>query len=203
MTLRPFLRIKDSGSIGLLFSLVFLALMVISSNSFFYLPYTPIPITTQTFTVLLSSIVLGSRLALITQLEFLALGIAGFPVFAGGKSGLVALAGPTGGYIIGFIVASYLTGYILERSKNSYASSRYEKSILVFFAAIIGLLFIYALGSIQLFNYLFLAQDSINPSQAIMYAFNLGVKPFIIFDIIKVLLIVVILKKIGKIKDEI
>lgn len=79
------------------------------------LPFTPVPITGQTLTVLLTGAVLGSRRGALAVLTYLAQGFAGLPVFAGGKFGLATLFGPTGGYLLGFVVAAFVTGWLAER----------------------------------------------------------------------------------------
>jgi len=83
------------------------------------LPFTPVPITLQTFFVLLSGAFLGSRLGAASQLGYILLGIAGLPIFTNAGSGLFYLFGPTGGYIFGFILAGYFIGrFIKYRQKN-------------------------------------------------------------------------------------
>ena len=76
----------------------------------FYLPWTPIPITGQSFAVLLSAIIL-ERWSGISQVMYAGVGAAGVPWFAGWKGGIGVIAGPTGGYIIGFIIAAFFLGY--------------------------------------------------------------------------------------------
>ncbi|MVA76118.1 biotin transporter BioY [Auraticoccus sp. F435] len=75
----------------------------------------PVPITLQTFGVLLSGAVLGARRGLLAVLLYLAVGAAGLPVFSGGAAGLGVLAGPTAGYLVGFPVAAALCGLLVER----------------------------------------------------------------------------------------
>ena len=77
-------------------------------------PWSPVPITGQTFAVLLSGMVLGSSRAFLAQALYLAEGAAGLPVFAGGASA-AALAGPTAGYLFAFPFAAALTGWLAER----------------------------------------------------------------------------------------
>lgn len=79
------------------------------------LPFTPVPLTGQTFAVLLVGAVLGSRRGTASLLFYLAQGAAGLPVFAGGASGLAYMAGPTGGYLAGFVAAAFLVGWLSER----------------------------------------------------------------------------------------
>jgi biotin transport system substrate-specific component len=87
----------------------------------FRLPFTPVPLTGQTFAVLLSGAVLGSRRALASQALYLAAGAAGLPVFAGGGSTVVQLLGPTGGYLWSFPLAAGLAGWLVERGASRKA----------------------------------------------------------------------------------
>lgn len=79
------------------------------------IPGSPVPITGQTFAVLLSGAVLGARRALVAQLLYLAEGAIGLPVFAGARAGLEVLIGPTGGYLLAFPLGAAITGFLAER----------------------------------------------------------------------------------------
>jgi biotin transport system substrate-specific component len=79
------------------------------------LPFSPVPITGQTFAVLLIAALLGRHRGVATVLLYLAEGGAGLPVFAGGAAGPAHLVGPTAGYLFGFIVASWVTGALAQR----------------------------------------------------------------------------------------
>jgi biotin transport system substrate-specific component len=79
------------------------------------LPFTPVPITGQTLGVLLVGMLLGSRRGALSIVAYLAEGAAGLPFFAGGKAGAALLVGATGGYLMGFIVAAGLVGWLAER----------------------------------------------------------------------------------------
>ena len=79
------------------------------------LPFTPVPITAQTLAVLLIGALYGSRMGPATVLAYIAEGTAGLPVFASGHAGPGELVGPTGGYLVGFVLAAYLVGLIVER----------------------------------------------------------------------------------------
>ncbi|WP_245990782.1 biotin transporter BioY [Bogoriella caseilytica] len=74
-----------------------------------------VPITFQTFGVLLAGAVLGARRGFLAVLLYLAVGAAGFPVFAGGSAGLAPFAGPTAGYLISFPLAAAITGFLVQR----------------------------------------------------------------------------------------
>lgn len=79
------------------------------------LPFTPVPITGQTFGVLLTGAVLGSRRGAAAMLVYLAEGIAGLPVFAFGLSGWAIITGPTGGYLLSYPLAAFAVGFLTER----------------------------------------------------------------------------------------
>ncbi len=79
------------------------------------LPFSPVPITGQTLAVLLTGVLLGSRRAGLSISLYLLQGAAGLPVFAGGKAGIAHLLGPTGGYLLGFVPAAMLAGWLAEK----------------------------------------------------------------------------------------
>jgi len=84
------------------------------------LSFTPVPLTLQTFFVLLSGAFLGSNLAGIAQLSYLFLGVTGLPIFTGPQvSGLSYLSGPTGGYLFGFVLASLFIGRFIKYIQNN------------------------------------------------------------------------------------
>jgi biotin transport system substrate-specific component len=184
------------------FSLVFVVLMWLSANSFFYLPFTPVPVTMQVLTVILSALTLGGFWAAFTQIEYISLGLAGVPVFAGFKGGLAALLGPTGGFIIGFIAAALIVGLIKEKIfKKTY---RYpgcyskNKTMIIFLSCLAGVFVIYLSGYIHFLGYMPVIYGSgfLNPGMGYLFlaAFKLSVAPFLIFDIIKILIVMFVLK---------
>ena len=83
------------------------------------LPFTPVPITLQTFFVLLGGAILGRKLGVLSQLLYLGLGGLGLPIFAGVSGGLSRLVGPTFGYLIGFVLAAYLVGRMAKKKRGS------------------------------------------------------------------------------------
>ena len=83
------------------------------------LPFTPVPITLQTFFVLLSGAFLGSGLGAIAQLSYALIGISGLPIFSSAGSGLSYLFGPTGGYIFGFVLAALFVGRFIKYNQNN------------------------------------------------------------------------------------
>jgi len=131
------------------------------------LPFTPVPITGQTFAVLLVGAVLGSRRGAASLLLYLFEGSLGLPVFAGGVGGLVHFLGPTGGYLLGFIAAAYLVGRLAERGMDH----RFHTAVLIFLA---GEAAIYLCGVTWLSFYLGLPK-----------AIVAGLLPFIVGDALK------------------
>jgi len=90
------------------------------------LPWSPIPVTGQTFGVLLAAVLLGQWWGGISMGIYLAIGIAGVPWFNGGTGGIAAIAGPTGGYLIGFVLAALFLGHVVDK----YVKSRSFRNLL-------------------------------------------------------------------------
>ncbi len=172
------------------FSLVFVILMWLSANSFVYLPFTPVPVTMQVFTVLFCAITLGKTWALLSQLEYLLLGFAGFPLFAGFKNGVAALLGPTGGYLIGFAAAAFITGFVYKKLSVKFSGTGFD----VLAACFSGLSVIYISGYIHLAGFLYLNSNLPGSAMLLLNTFKAGVLPFIISDLIKIMAIVSIHK---------
>ena len=149
---------------------MFAALTAIFAQVTIPLPISPVPITLQVLAVCLTSAILGSRLAFMSMLVYIAVGILGMPVFSGGASGLGVVMGPTGGYITGFLLSSYVTGKLVQRKPLPTLSN-------TLFAMFSGLLVIYATGMLQL---------SLVTGMPLQAAFMSGVVPFIGLDIIKI-----------------
>ncbi len=90
-------------------------LLVACSQLSIHLPFTPVPITGQTFAVVMLGVVLGSRYGASVVAAYVAEGMMGMPVFADWTGGLAKLLSPTGGYILGFIAAAWVAGFLWER----------------------------------------------------------------------------------------
>ena len=90
-------------------------LIALSAQLQFILPFSPVPITGQTFAVLLLGVLYGSKRGLATVVTYFALGVMGLPVFAGGAFGVARLVGPTAGYLVGFLAAAFVVGLLSER----------------------------------------------------------------------------------------
>jgi len=132
------------------------------------LPFSPVPITGQTFAVLLLAALYGSKRGPVTVITYLTLGVAGMPIFAGAVTGISPLIGPTGGYLAGFLAAAYLVGLLSERGWD-------RKPWSVAVSMVIGNAVIYALGVLWLAYYVGWGK-----------VLATGVLPFIPGDIIKI-----------------
>ena len=91
------------------------ALIALSAQVAFPLPFSPVPVTGQTFGVLFVASLLGRARGTAAVLAYLAEGAAGLPVFAGAAAGPAKLIGPTGGYLAGFVLGAYVCGWLAER----------------------------------------------------------------------------------------
>jgi biotin transport system substrate-specific component len=99
---------------GLALSAAFAGLTVIGAHV--VIPIQPVPVTLQTLFVLLAGASIGAGWGSISQWMYVGLGALGLPLFAGGASGAAILAGPTGGYLISFLIAPFVIGTLLRRS---------------------------------------------------------------------------------------
>ena len=99
------------------------AFVALAAQVEFHLPFTPVPITGQTFAVLLVGASYGAVRSVATLGLYLAAGLVGAPVFAGGEGGTEWISGATGGYLVGFVVAAATTGWLAEREWDRRFSS--------------------------------------------------------------------------------
>lgn len=130
------------------------------------LPFTPVPITLQTFFVLLAGALLGSRRGPLSQAAYLTLGAMGLPVFAAGTA---ALLGPTGGYLVGFVLASLVVGWLTRGPRGR----SFVQTVL---AMTLGLAVIYLTGALQL-----AVLTKVGPREAV----SMGILPFLLGDAAK------------------
>jgi biotin transport system substrate-specific component len=132
-----FLAERQSAARDLLWTVGFTLLTALAAQVRIPLPFTPVPLTGQTFGVLLSGALLGWRRGFGSQLLYLAAGAAGMPVFAGG-GGMAYLLGPTAGYLWSFPIAAGLLGWLVERGASrrawTMASAMFVCSLLILLA---------------------------------------------------------------------
>ncbi len=135
-----------------------------------FLPLYPVPVTLQTLFTYLSGAILGPWFGALSQVIYILLGGIGLPVFAGGKAGFGTLLGPTGGYLFGFVVASFAIGKVCNLRRQPTAS-RIAGSF------VLGTAIIYTLGVLQLTQWM---------NGDLQRALMVGVLPFIVGDALKV-----------------
>jgi biotin transport system substrate-specific component len=149
-------------------------LTIVASHVSIPLPFTPVPFTLQPMIVLLGGAALGSRLGMTSQALYIALGLAGLPVFAASPilpQGFARLLGPTGGYLMSYPLAAFAAGYLAERGFDR----RYLPSVAAMGA---GLAIIFACGVA------WLAFGA--PHAGLSTAIRTGLIPFIPADIVKI-----------------
>lgn len=154
---------------------VFLSLM---AQVMIPLPYTPVPITLGTFGVTLMALLYGRKLGTATILSYVVAGSLGAPIFAGGKAG--SLFSPTGGYILGYIVATIILGYLADRG----VTKSYVKTIL---SLLLSSAIILTLGALVLSLFM--------PGKN---AFMIGVLPFLPGDALKSTTVTLLLPTLWK-----
>jgi biotin transport system substrate-specific component len=162
---------RTEGAAGLLRGgiLVVLGTALLTLSAKINLPLPYVPMTLQTLVVLMIGAAYGWRLGAATMIAYLAEGAAGLPVFAGPVGGLAPLLGPTGGYLIGFVAAAGITGWLSERG--------WDRSVPRLFVAMgAGHIVILALGFVWLAYGLRLGADK---------AWLVGVAPFIAASLVK------------------
>jgi biotin transport system substrate-specific component len=150
-------------------------------------PFSPIPMTLQPLAVLGVGALLGGAAGLGALLLYIALGIAGLPVFAGGGSGVARLLGPTGGYLLAFPVAAWMTGILTGPVLGSNRLLRPTGVLRVLLACAVGMVVIHVGGVAQL------ALLGGDPA----LAFRVGFIPFLTGDLIKVGLAAVLILVAG------
>jgi biotin transport system substrate-specific component len=131
----------SSLSAGWTFGAMLLATGFLAASSWVSVPMVPVPMTMQTFAVTVVGALFGWRLGALTILIWLGEAAMGLPVLAGGTGGLAPFMGPTAGYLMGFVAAAALTGFLAERGWTGKASVR------AFAAMLLGNLLILAIGT--------------------------------------------------------
>ena len=152
------------------------------------LPFTPVPFTFQPMVVLLGAAALGPRLGLASQVLYLALGFAGLPVFAASPllpQGAARLLGPTGGYLMAYPCAAFAAGWLAERGFDR----RYLTAV---FAMACGLAIVFAGGILWL-------TIASKPSIGLSGAITTGFMPFIIPDLLKLLVAAAVMPALWRI----
>ena len=173
-------NLKETSIVKNLF-IAILGSILLAISAKIKIPFYPVPMTMQTFVVLLLGISLGWKLGLFTVVLYLVEGLAGLPVFAGTPEkgmGIVYFTGPTMGYLIGFLAAVYLTGFFTF--DNNFFKNFSKLLFSVSFIYILGLIW---LGSL-------IGWDK--------PVFKLGAQPFLLAELFKISLLALLIPTILK-----
>jgi len=186
MTVRSDARLRAAEQIGAV--LFVTVLTAIAAQISVPLPFTPVPFTLQPMVVLVGAAALGSRLGMASQILYLALGIAGLPLFAASPTlpqGAARLLGPTGGYLMSYPLAAFVAGSLAERGFDR----RYPTAVL---AMVCGLAVIFAGGLL----WLTIVSRPAGGFSAVLAA---GFLPFIVPDVLKLLVAAAVMPGLWKI----
>lgn len=151
-------------------------------GAYLIIPLHPVPITFQTLFTYLAGILLGGYTGALSQIVYVLLGIIGLPVFAGGKAGLGVLLGPSGGFLIGFIIGAFVIGKMVEARKE-------PGFVWICLSILLGSIFIYIPGVIQL---------AMAAKLSFYKALLIGVVPYLPGDLLKMLAAAIISLKLRK-----
>lgn len=150
---------------------MFTAILVVMSYISIPLPFSPVPITGQGIGVMLTGLILDPVSAFLAFFTYLLLGAIGLPVFAGGSAGLSVLVGPTGGYLLGYLIGTTLLSMLKGKLKISI--SLYIKT------------FVFGAGIVYLIGFYWLSKVT---GMDLSKAFMVGVVPYIIGDVVKAII---------------
>ncbi len=146
---------------------------LIAAGAYFHMQIGPVPISFQDMFICLAGLALGPRLGVLAILLYLVAGLAGLPVFAGGKSGPAVLLGPTGGYLVGFIgpaLCAGIGGRIARRGVPAGVDLPISRLLPALLGCCVGMLPVYGLGALRLAQVLGCGLDK---------ALAVGVWPFL------------------------
>ena len=163
------------------FLIVFFGSILLTISAKIKIPFYPVPMTMQTFVVLLMGLTFGWRIGVATISLYLFEGIIGLPVFAGTPEkglGLIYFTGPTMGYLIGFLLATFIAGYLNFKTNIFF----------IFLKLILSVSIIYILGILWLGNLIGLDKP----------LFQLGAAPFLLAELFKICLLAILAKKLIK-----
>lgn len=162
-----------------------IAIICISAYISFPLPFSPVMITAQTIAINLVALILTPKQSFIVTLLYIILGVFGLPVFSGGTSGFGRVFGPTGGFILGFLIITPLMSYFKGKDYN------FKRYLSV--TIIIGMIVLYAFGAVFM---------SVVQSISIVQALSLAVFPFVVGDVFKCFLSSFIAVKLNKVINK-
>lgn len=165
-----------------IYASLFTALIIVGGYLSFPLPWSPVPLVLADFFLLLAALVLGPAWSTTSTGLYLLLGLIGLPVFAGGKSGIATLFGPTGGFLVGYLGATFVTGWIADHGKPT----RWRDGV----AVVLGLLTLFTLG---------LAWLGFSLKLTLVKTLAIGLLPFLPGTLIKILALLAVSRPLRSI----
>lgn len=157
-------------------------LIALSAQLAFWMPFSAVPVTGQTFAVLMLGALFGAKRGGLCVIAYLAEGVAGLPVGAGGMSGIIWLLGPTGGYLLGFVTAAVFVGHLAERGWDrkvwTTVIAMLAGNICIYFFGLLWLMVLTVTGRVQ---------------TVMSDLFKVGLYPFIAGDVVKIVLAALLL----------
>jgi biotin transport system substrate-specific component len=172
--------VRDITQIG-----IFTALTAVGAFISIPIGPVPVPITLQSFFVLMSGIILGSKKAMFSQITYLLLGLIGFPIFAGFSGGIQYIFKPSFGFIVGYVAAAYIVGKLTEEKFN------YRN---LWLAVMAGSIVIYALGLPYMY---YILNIMLKNNYSLFKILQIGMLSFIPGDTLKAVIAVVLGKKLS------
>lgn len=149
------------------------------------IPIGVVPVSLATFAVMMSGIILGAKWGMLSQLVYLLLGAAGLPVFSSYSGGISKLAGPTGGYLVGYLALSFICGFVYHRFGKG--KPMFKKYFAMITSMIIGTAVLYAFGTVWF---------CLITHTGFVAALATCVVPFLIGDGIKIVAVCIIVPQI-------
>ena len=174
-----FERFNESSTMTkIVFSFLMACITGLMAQIIIPLPWTPVPITAQTLAVLCSGLFLGKKYGCLSQIMYIVLGVAFIPWFGGMTGGIETVLGSTGGYLVGFLIASYFIGYITEKYTNARNFTRMFAVI-----GVANFALIYIPGLLGLALWFYLTQGAV---LGVVELLMMGLIPFIFGDLVKI-----------------
>lgn len=158
------------------------ALMAIFSQISIPIPISPVPLTLQTAGIIIAPIILGAKRGTLSILAYILIGVCGVPVFSAGKAGLSVLVGPTGGYLLGFVLGTLLAGLYWQTLRNKNLPQ-------AFVVAVISITVTMACG---------LAWFSFLMGMSLSQGFLVAVLPFLPLDVVKIIIFAPVAYKVRR-----
>lgn len=188
---------KNKNILKISFIALFAAIICI--GCFLRIPLGPVPIVLQNALCVLTSAILGSFLGGIPTALFLLAGLIGLPVYAGGTSGIAVWAGPTGGFLLGYLLGAVVTGFIAGRPSVSDKKFSWKNLIRITIAIFAGMVILYVPGIIHFARWAEKAGRIPADKTAFAYTMAACVIPYIPGDLLKIVVAIPVALKIRPI----